>query len=533
MVPADDQAMVFPCASVIVIMVLLKLAFTCATPDAIFLRSRRRTRVASLPILDPLAARRGARPAGDWSCNPVTWAYLLLLAGNRLRRTLAGAGVGVGALAAHGQAAAMTQSTVAAEVHQSLDVHGDLAPQVALDHIVPVAPFAVLEPFLAGHLLYPPIVRNSDFPHDFAGLFGPDPMDILQSYDDALVGRYVDAGDAGHGPSLLLPGPSGAAGARSLVPSSQTITRHPPRSRGPGIVRLLDFGCGLLMDSTASRQPPLAADFARGSFATGARAALCFQRRAGPLAGRPRPGGFLRPWLRGGAARRPLGRGLGRGRGTLGRGGRSPRLPQDAIDRARHLRDRHHAVDRPQHALELIVGHERRGLVPVGEQPAAQHLRIVVGAQRLAARLRVGDALLDALEQALLVHLELDHGIEREALLLEQAVERVGLRHRAREAVKDEALARIGLVDPVGHDADHDLVGHQLAAGHDLLGAPADRRAGIDRGAQHVAGRKLRQTVLGDEALGLRAFAGPRRAEQDQPHRRRPRSFDRLIRPSY
>src|SRR5947209_10182026 len=55
MVPADDQAMVFPCASVMVIIVLLKLAFTCATPEAIFLRSRRRTRVASLPIHDPFA----------------------------------------------------------------------------------------------------------------------------------------------------------------------------------------------------------------------------------------------------------------------------------------------------------------------------------------------------------------------------------------------------------------------------------------------------------------------------------------------
>src|SRR5215470_1176202 len=40
-----------------VIIVLLNLAFTCATPEAMFLRSRRRTRVASLPILDPLAAR--------------------------------------------------------------------------------------------------------------------------------------------------------------------------------------------------------------------------------------------------------------------------------------------------------------------------------------------------------------------------------------------------------------------------------------------------------------------------------------------
>src|SRR6516225_2277908 len=58
MVPADDQAIVLPCASVIVIMVLLNEAATCATPDAMFFRSRRRTRVASLPILNPLAPAR-------------------------------------------------------------------------------------------------------------------------------------------------------------------------------------------------------------------------------------------------------------------------------------------------------------------------------------------------------------------------------------------------------------------------------------------------------------------------------------------
>src|SRR5262244_1788010 len=53
MVPADDQAIALPWTSVMVIIVLLKLAFTCATPELMFLRSRRRTRVASLPILDP------------------------------------------------------------------------------------------------------------------------------------------------------------------------------------------------------------------------------------------------------------------------------------------------------------------------------------------------------------------------------------------------------------------------------------------------------------------------------------------------
>jgi hypothetical protein len=59
LLPDDDQAIVLPCASVIVIIVLLNDAFTCATPEAMFLRSRRRTRccVASLPMLDPVAAR--------------------------------------------------------------------------------------------------------------------------------------------------------------------------------------------------------------------------------------------------------------------------------------------------------------------------------------------------------------------------------------------------------------------------------------------------------------------------------------------
>jgi hypothetical protein len=33
----------------------------------------------------------------------------------------------------------------------------------------------------------------------------PDPMDILQCNNDALIGRYINAGDAGHSYPLLLP----------------------------------------------------------------------------------------------------------------------------------------------------------------------------------------------------------------------------------------------------------------------------------------------------------------------------------------
>src|SRR5262245_51624231 len=52
MVPADDQAIVLPCASVMVIIVLLNEALTCATPEVMFLRSR-------LRVL----------PRGAWACS--------------------------------------------------------------------------------------------------------------------------------------------------------------------------------------------------------------------------------------------------------------------------------------------------------------------------------------------------------------------------------------------------------------------------------------------------------------------------------
>src|SRR5215471_4060862 len=202
MVPADDQAMVFPWASVMVIIVLLKVAFTCATPEAMFLRSRRRTRVASLPMFAwfPFAARSAPSQmscldakferAGDRSGH-------LLLAGDRLRRPLAGARVGVGALAADRQIAAMPQAAIAAEILQPLDVELHLAPQVALDHVVAVDHFADLQHLGVGQLRYPPLLRDVHFFHDLLGLLAPDSMDVLKRDHHALVGRNVDTSDTG------------------------------------------------------------------------------------------------------------------------------------------------------------------------------------------------------------------------------------------------------------------------------------------------------------------------------------------------
>jgi len=48
-------------------------------------------------------------------------------------RTLACAGIGACALTAHGQATAMTETAVATDVHQTLDVHGGFTTQVTFD----------------------------------------------------------------------------------------------------------------------------------------------------------------------------------------------------------------------------------------------------------------------------------------------------------------------------------------------------------------------------------------------------------------
>src|SRR5690606_41959177 len=108
-----------------VTMVLLNEAFTWATPEVMFLRSRRLTRPGSLAI----------RQAS----------LLLLLAGDRLGRTLAGASVGVGALAADRQDLAVTQAAVAGQIQQMLYVLQRLVSQVAYDSIVEMGGFEVIK----------------------------------------------------------------------------------------------------------------------------------------------------------------------------------------------------------------------------------------------------------------------------------------------------------------------------------------------------------------------------------------------------
>src|SRR5438874_4507574 len=131
--------------------------------------------------------------------SPFAIRQLLLLAGDRLGRALARARVGVGALAAHRQAAAMTQAAIAAEVHQTLDVDTGLAAKIAFDEVVAVDHFADLQDFLVAQLADATISRDLDLLDDLGRVLLADAMNVLERDQDALVGRDIHAGNTGHG----------------------------------------------------------------------------------------------------------------------------------------------------------------------------------------------------------------------------------------------------------------------------------------------------------------------------------------------
>src|SRR5690242_18791473 len=113
--------------------VLLKVAATCATPTTTFFFSFLRARPA---FFSGAAAGAAMGLLGH-----------LLLAGHRFCRPLTGAGVGVRALTAHGQALAVAKAALAAQGHETLGVHRHFATEIALDERVAVDGLADLDDF--------------------------------------------------------------------------------------------------------------------------------------------------------------------------------------------------------------------------------------------------------------------------------------------------------------------------------------------------------------------------------------------------
>src|SRR5579875_3353108 len=123
-----------------------------------------------------------------------------LLAGNgSLTGSLAGASVGVGALAADREAAAVAQATVGLNLDQALDVQADLLAEVALDlaflldDVTNLVELVFVQRGHLGERVNAGLVQNLQG----AGL--ADAIDVRERNACLLVRWQVDAGDTGHG----------------------------------------------------------------------------------------------------------------------------------------------------------------------------------------------------------------------------------------------------------------------------------------------------------------------------------------------
>src|ERR671916_2361750 len=122
----------------------------------------------------------------------------LLLAGDGLARALARARVGAGALPVHGQAAAVTQTLVAADLHLAADVGGHLAAQVTLDAEVLVDVVAQLEQVLVREVPGAQVGADARRGQGLLGVGLADAVDVGERDLHPLLAGQVDAGQSCH-----------------------------------------------------------------------------------------------------------------------------------------------------------------------------------------------------------------------------------------------------------------------------------------------------------------------------------------------
>src|SRR5438034_7915569 len=103
------------------------------------------------------------------------------------------------ALPAHGQSLAMADAAVAADVHEALDAHGHLAPEVALDLVFALDDVADPRRLLVAPRLDPLPGVDARVSEDLLGRGDADSVDVLYGYFTALVPRQVHSGDTCHG----------------------------------------------------------------------------------------------------------------------------------------------------------------------------------------------------------------------------------------------------------------------------------------------------------------------------------------------
>ncbi|MPN20016.1 hypothetical protein SDC9_167392 [bioreactor metagenome] len=123
---------------------------------------------------------------------------LLLLIRHGALGSLAGAGVGLAALAADGQALAVAHPPIAADLGQALDVHRHVAAQVAFHNIAVGDGLAELCLVVLGQVLHAGIGIDPGFCKDLVGAGAPNAENVGESDLHPLILRQVNAGNTCH-----------------------------------------------------------------------------------------------------------------------------------------------------------------------------------------------------------------------------------------------------------------------------------------------------------------------------------------------
>src|SRR5829696_9571513 len=140
----------------------------------------------------------------------------LLLAGDGLLRPLAGPRVGLGALAVHGQAAAVPDALVAADLDLAADVLRHLAAQVALDPVVGVDVVAQPDEVLVGEVADAHVTADAGGGQGSVRAGLADAVDVRERDLQPLLAGEIDAGEACHAGRCSISVRGGLPPARPL-----------------------------------------------------------------------------------------------------------------------------------------------------------------------------------------------------------------------------------------------------------------------------------------------------------------------------
>lgn len=131
-------------------------------------------------------------------CRGMDLAGGFLLLNDDAARAFASTGVGLGALAAGREGAAVAQAAVGAEVHKALDVQADDAAEVAFDLVLGVDDLADAAGFGFSEVVGANMCIDASFLKDLYGARAADTEDISECDVHALLAREVNACNTSH-----------------------------------------------------------------------------------------------------------------------------------------------------------------------------------------------------------------------------------------------------------------------------------------------------------------------------------------------